>query len=465
MNSALVIDRARLRNAEVRHPILTLLEAGLLAVRPEQAVDRCVQRDGDVLRIVDRGGTLCVERRLASRRGRVFVIGAGKASVRMAAQLEAILGDHLAGGAVVAPREDQSRGQRRLRRIRLLAGDHPLPKGSSVAAGRALLQFAHSLGRNDFVLCCFSGGASSLIAVPVPGLDPDDLQAVGSALLGSGVPVGPMNIVRRHLSAVHGGRLAEALLPASFVTLLLSDVAGDLPEIIASGPTVADPSTYAQALDVVDRYSVRDRLPRSAVRVLEQGVAGIIRETVKPGAPAFRGNPVLLAAGGGDAVSAMIAAARQVGIRPIGLRKPLCGDADTLGERLGRLAPRLAARSRLLLAHGETTVIVRGSGMGGRNQQTAAAAALRLRLLGRGDTCVASFATDGVDGVTPAAGALVDAETAGLTRAGSGALSLEQALVDNNCYQALRASRDLLFTGPTGTNVADLFIAGAIEGG
>ena len=457
------IDRSRLRNGEIRRPMLDLLEAGLRAVHPEHAVDRCVRRDGDVLRIIDRAGNVCVERNLTSSRGRLFVVGAGKASVRMAARLEAILGDNLTGGVVVAPSGDRDRDRDpdwgRLRRIRILAGDHPFPKGSSAAAGKALLQFAQSVGRNDFVICCFSGGGSSLIAVPQSGLHIEDLQAASSVLLGSGVPVAPMNIVRRHLSVVHGGRLAEALLPASFVTLLLSDVAGDLPEIIASGPTVADPSTYAQALDVVDRYHLRDRLPRSVVRVLEQGRAGFLRETIKPGAPAFRGNPALLAAGGRDAVAAMEVTARKARIHPLVLRRPLGGDAEALGKRLGCLALRLAGRSRLLLAHGETTVIIRGSGTGGRNQQTAAAAALQLSE--SNDTCVASFATDGVDGITTAAGALVDGETAELARVN---LSLEQALADNNCYPALRASRDLLWTGPTGTNVADLFIAGAIGG-
>ncbi len=447
------IDRSSLRDVTAREPILALLEAGLHAVSPEAAVDRCVTRTGNAVRVSDPMSKQRVEYRLGPGRGRLFVIGAGKASVRMAARLEAVLGPDLAGGVVVAPPGTGNP----LCRVRLLVADHPLPTRTSEHAGRELLRYAHSLTENDFVICCFSGGGSSLIAVPQAGLQPGDLQAVSSVLLLSGVPVDRMNIVRRHLSLIHGGRLGLALHPARFVTLLLSDVAGDLPETIASGPTVPDPSTYSEALDVIDRASLRTRLPASVIRVLEDGRNGRIPETIKPGDPVIHGNPAFLAAGAGSAVSAMAATARNIGVRPVVLRTPLCGDADTLGRRLGRLAPRLAERSRLLLAHGETTVIVRGSGHGGRNQQTAAAAALQLSGCKRGS--VVSFATDGVDGVTTAAGAIVDGQTARLVRANGDGLTLERAVAENDCYPALRASRDLLLTGPTGTNVADLFIA------
>jgi len=451
------IDRLRLRDGLAREPILALLEAGLQAVSPEAAVDRCIQVQGTTLRIVDPASDRSVEHKLISGTKHVFVLGAGKASVRMAARLESLLGPHLAGGVVVAP----AGAQIRLRHVRQIVGDHPFPTSASEAAGRELLKFAESRTRGDLVLCLFSGGGSSLIAVPQPGLEPGDLQAVSSELLRSGVPVRPMNIVRRHLSSIHGGRLAAALRPASFVTLLLSDVAGDLPETIASGPTVADPSTYMDALDVIDQYGVRGRLPGPALRVLERGRAGALPETLKPGDSVFRGNPALLAAAAGDAVSAMAAASQAVGMRPVVVSGPLGGDADALGKRLARIALRLAVRSRLLLAHGETTVVVRGSGRGGRNQQAAAAAALRLS--GCGGVIVTSFASDGVDGVTPAAGAIVDGRTAQLVRENREGFTLEQAVADNDCYPALQASGDLLMTGPTGTNVADLFVAGGIR--
>jgi len=449
-----VIDRSCLRDATAREPILALLEAGLHAVSPEAAVDRCVTKVGRTLYVTDPMSKRKIERKLGAGRERVLVIGAGKASVRMAARLESVLGSDLAGGIVVAPPGTGSS----LHRIRLLVGDHPLPTDASEEAGRELLRYAHSLTEDDFVFCCFSGGASSLIAVPQAGLQPGDLRAVSSVLLTSGVPVDRMNTVRRHLSLIHGGRLGLALHPAQFATLLLSDVADDLPETIASGPTVPDPSTYSEALAIIDRANVRKRLPVSVVRVLEAGRDGRLPETVKPGDPVLRGNPAFLAAGAANAVSAMAAAACAMGIRPIVLRTPLCGDAEVVGRQLGRLAPRLVKRSRLLIAHGETTVIVRGSGQGGRNQQTAAAAALQLSGCKQGR--VASFATDGVDGVTTAAGAIVDGQTAGWVRVAGDGLALERALAENDCYPALQASRDLLQTGLTGTNVADLFVVG-----
>jgi hydroxypyruvate reductase len=439
-------DRAVLRDLLRREGILSLLEEVLRALHPAVLLPANVRRLGDRLDIVGR------EHSLVGRR--ILAVGAGKASAEMALALERILRDRLADGVVVTryghavPTEQ----------IRVLEAGHPIPDENGLAASRAVLTLAESVQEDDLVIGLFSGGGSALLPLPVGGVTLADLAETTRLLLLSGAAIEEVNTVRRHLSRLQGGQLARTLYPATVASLLLSDVLGDRIEAIASGPTAPDPTTFADARDVLLRYDPLERVPEPVREHLRRGASGEVPETPKPGDPIFsRVEHVLLA---GVASSSQIACRKgerqgfRVGPLPVAVE----GEARDLGARLARAAQDLAERGEkaLLVGSGETTVTVRGGGLGGRNQEAALSAAVGLDGV-RGAFAVC-FATDGSDGPTDAAGAIVDGETS--ARARSLSLSLERALAENDAHPLLRATGDLLLTGPTGTNVADLVLVG-----
>lgn len=389
----------------------------------------------------------CLPRHLPpAPRGRTIVVGAGKASAAMARALE----DHWQGelSGLVVTRYGYAV---RCERIEIVEASHPVPDAAGLAAATRILELVSGLTADDLVLCLVSGGGSSLLALPAAGLTLDDKQDVNRALLKSGATIGEMNCVRRHLSAIKGGRLAAACHPAQVVTLLMSDVPGDAPIDIASGPTVADPTTCADALDIIRRYGID--VPAAVTRVLASGAG----ESIKPGDPRLAGAQTRMIATPQMALEAAATLARDAGYTPSILGDAIEGEARDVGKVMAGIARQVARHAQpvappcVLLSGGETTVTVRGNGRGGRNVEFLLSLALAL------DGLPGIFAlagdTDGVDGQEEIAGAIVAPDT--LARAQEMGLRPRDALDDNDAHGFFEALGDSVITGPTLTNVND----------
>jgi hydroxypyruvate reductase len=395
-------------------------------------------------------------------RGRVVLIAAGKAASTMARAAEGLLGPVLADALVV----DVSDRIPLARTRRLLAG-HPVPDEAGRRAAGEVEALARSLGPDDLLLLLVSGGASALLPAPAEGLTLDDKARTTAVLLRSGATIAELNAVRKHLSRLKGGGLARAAAPARVVCLALSDVVGDDPSTIASGLAAPDPTTYDTALEVLERKAVREMVPAAVRRHLEAGARGERPETPKPGDPLFRRVAFAVVGSNRRSVAAASREARRQGLRPLVLTTRLEGEAREVARALAAVLrecveeARPAAPPVCLLAGGETTVTVRGSGRGGRNQELVLAAAEPLRAFPV-PALVASLATDGVDGNSDAAGGVADTRT--LVRAEAIGLAPPSAfLAENDSRGFLGPLGDLIVTGPTGTNVMDLtvLLAGA----
>jgi glycerate 2-kinase len=371
----------------------------------------------------------------------------------MATAAARLLGDRVRAGLVigVAP-ADVPAG------FESIVGGHPLPTSASEAAGRKALALASSLGAGETLLVLISGGASALMAVPADGLTLDDKRATTSRLLRAGADIHALNTVRKHLSALKGGWLA-ARAGGACDTLVISDVVGDDPSVIASGPTVADASRFADALEVLARFDGEAAYPPAVVARLRRGAAepdGAVRETPKPDDPRLLRASTTIIGSRRDAMAGAVAEAASLGYEIVRLDDPVVGDARTTAVSHVRAALARAAgvaRPVCIVSSGETTVHVTGGGKGGRNQEFALAAAHLLPEIGT-PAIVASVGTDGIDGPTDAAGAIADSTT--MARAAAAGLSPERHLSDNNSYAFFDALGDLIHTGPTGTNVGDL---------
>ena len=392
---------------------------------------------------------LCIPPHLpdpASVRGRLVVIGAGKASAAMAQAVEQHWPGPLTGLVVTrygygAPCE----------RIEIVEAAHPVPDEAGLRAAERLLAFVGGLTADDVVLCLISGGGSSLLPLPLAGVTLADKQAINRALLASGATITEMNCVRRHLSAIKGGRLAAACHPARVLTLLISDVPGDDPIDIASGPTVADPTTCADALDIVRRYGIA--LPPAAREVLDSGRG----ESVKPGDPRLAGIETRIVAAPQQALEAAAAVAHKAGVTAHILGDAIEGEARDVGKVLAGLALQVAGRGQpftapcVLLSGGETTVTVRGTGRGGRNVECLLS--MGIALGGHPRIHALAGDTDGVDGQEETAGAVWTPDT--LQRAWVLGLRPKDRLADNDGHGFFEALGDQVNTGPTRTNVND----------
>ena len=393
---------------------------------------------------------LCIAPQLPSPEslgaGRLVVIGAGKASAAMARAVEDAWRGPL-GGLVVTRYGYAVPCQR----IEIVEAAHPVPDDAGVAAAERILETVRGLAADDLVLCLISGGGWSLLTLPPPGATLADKQALNRALLASGASIGEMNCVRRHVSAIKGGRLAAACHPARVLTLLISDVPGDRPGDIASGPTVADPTTCADALDIVRRYGIA--IPQPLRRLLESGEG----ESVKPGDPRLARAETRIVAAPQLALEAAAAVARADGVAVHILGDSIEGEAKDVGKVLGAIALQVAERRQpfappcVLLSGGETTVTVRGGGRGGRNVEFLLALAIGLD--GRPGIHALAADTDGVDGQEEIAGALLAPDS--LARAWALGMRPKDRLADNDGHGFFQALGDSLVTGPTLTNVND----------
>ncbi|HYT97743.1 MAG TPA: glycerate kinase [Casimicrobiaceae bacterium] len=393
----------------------------------------------------------------AAPKGRTIVVGAGKASAAMAKAFDDAWTHPVSG--IVVTRYGYGTD---CRRIEIVEAAHPVPDAAGAAAASRIRDLVHGLSADDLVVCLISGGGSSLLVLPAEGITLADKQAVNRALLKSGATISEMNCVRRHLSGIKGGRLAAACHPAKVVTLLISDVPGDDPIDIASGPTVADPTTCADALDVIRRYAID--APDAVMRVLESGAG----ETVKPGDPRLARAECSIIATPQMALEAAAAVARAANIAPLILSDRIEGEARDVGKVMAGISLHVISHGQpiappcVLLSGGETTVTVRGKGRGGRNVEFLLSLAIALE----GNVCIYAIAgdTDGVDGEEEIAGAVVTPDT--LERAWTKGIRPRESLANNDGHGFFDALGDSVVTGPTFTNVNDfraILVTGAAE--
>ena len=384
------------------------------------------------------------------------MVGAGKASGAMAHALEEILGDRITAGLVVV----KNRYTTHTRKIKLVEADHPIPDERGLRAANEILALARDAGEGDLLIVLISGGGSALTPCPAPPITLEEKQVLTRLLSAAGVNINELNAVRKHCSLFKGGRLAQAAAPASVLSLILSDVIGDHLDVIASGPTAPDQTTFGSALAILDRFGLRAKAPRAVVEHLERGARGEIPETPKAGDPLFRrvenrviGNNTLV-------VQAAVQAAEALGFNAHLLTRSLEGEAREVGKEFAKRAHEVSTSRKpvgppgCLIAGGETTVTVRGSGLGGRCQEFALAAALALQ--GMEDVVVLAAGTDGRDGPTDAAGAIADRET--VARGERRNLDAHASLEGNDSYRFFSALGDLVTTGPTNTNLMDLYL-------
>jgi hydroxypyruvate reductase len=393
--------------------------------------------------------------------GRIFLVGGGKAGRPMALAAAAALEGKVAGGAIAVPRGEGGA----LGAVRLIEAGHPLPDEGSREAAQAMLDVVSQAGENDLVIALMSGGGSAMISAPPGGVSSSDKEAVFRLLLRSGADITEFNTVRKHLSRVKGGRIARAAHPARVWALLLSDVPGDDPSVIASGPFSPDPSTFGDARRVLVERKLYDAIPDAVRAHIEGGIAGRIPESPKPEDPVFRGVSLAVIGSNRVALDAAAGAAREEGvgtvrILPGFLRGEARECARAFAEELRKAAAAVPQGGAVvLIAGGETTVTVRGKGKGGRNQEFALSAAVAMD--GMPGMAVLSGGTDGIDGPTDAAGAYADGTT--ISRAAALGLSPESHLERNDAYPILKALSDLVVTGPTGTNVTDIAMGIAVR--
>ncbi|MEJ5202282.1 MAG: glycerate kinase [Anaerolineales bacterium] len=430
--------------------VRSVLTAALQAVDPYQAVQSALHRTGDQLKVAEQVYSLKDFRQ-------IHVVGAGKAAYPMALALEDVLGDSLSGGLVIT-KEGHLPPESALRRVRILEAGHPLPDARGVEATRQMLGLLDNASAEDLVFCLISGGGSALMTAPVDEVSLSDLQQLTTRLLHCGATIKQINTLRKHLDQVKGGGLARRTAPARLCTLILSDVVGDPLDVIASGPTIPDASTFQDAWQVLESFSLLDEIPPGICAYLKRGLQGKAAETLKPGDPLFQSVQNVLVASNIKAAKAAAERTRSLGFHTLLLTTFLQGEARQAGALLAAIARQVCTsaeplpRPACLIAGGETTVTVRGRGKGGRNQELVLGAVEGLADVPQ--SLLISLATDGGDGPTDAAGAV--ASDATLARARALGLDPQDYLKRNDAYHFFEPLDDLLKTGPTQTNVNDL---------
>ncbi|HWQ56471.1 MAG TPA: glycerate kinase [Bryobacteraceae bacterium] len=418
----------------MRREALAIFRAALKAADPAGAVARALEAGK------------------YDRYRRIFVIGAGKAGATMAHAAERVLGRRIEAGLINTKYGHVAK----LRRIELNECGHPVPDERGVEGARRIAAMAEGAGADDLVICLVSGGASALLPLPAEPVTLAEKQEITRLLLACGANIHEINAVRKHISSIKGGQLARLAAPAAVESLLLSDVIGDDLDVIGSGPTAPDASTFGRALEILDKYGLRARAPEAVRKRLERGAEGEIPETPKPGDEVFRrtGNRVI----GSNrlAVDAAAAHARELGYRPLVLSTFVEGETREIARMHAAIAKEIVHSGRpvkrpaCIITGGETTVTLKGQGKGGRNQEFVLAAAIDIA--GMHDVVVLSAGTDGTDGPTDAAGAIADGRTLERNPCAP------EFLANNDAYHYFAPLGDLVMTGPTGTNVMDVRI-------
>ena len=427
---------------KAREILIKLINSAIESVEPSSAMRKWAKIEKEKLRI--------------EGYEKVVVVGGGKAGAAMAITLEQMLGERLTEGIVNIPKGTMP--EISPRKIKLVGAGHPIPDESGMEGTRRMVELVSGLGQRDLVICLISGGGSALMPLSAEGITLSQLQEVTLLLLKSGATIQEVNAVRKHLSAVKGGQLARAAYPARMVSLIISDVVGDRLDTIASGPTYPDPTTYSDALSVLKKYKLKEKVPPRIIVHLINGVKGVIPETPKVGEECFQNAYYKIIASNADALAAAAEVGRAHGLNVHILTTTMQGEARQVGEYLSHVTrevyetERPIPRPALLLLGVETTVTVKGEGIGGRNQELVLSTALGIA--GLKTTTIVSFSTDGIDGPTDATGAVADGFT--IQRAEQLGLDPSCYLENNDSYHFFKELGDLLITGPTGTNVMDV---------
>jgi glycerate 2-kinase len=426
------------------------LECALNAADPKQLIHSKIKLKNSYL-TVNGGDSFSLE-----RFKNIYVVGGGKASALMAQALEEVLGKHITAGLVNVPYG----AKLETKIVELNEASHPIPDQAGVEGTFRIMDIVDQAKGDELVICLISGGGSSLMPLPRAGILLQDIRTLTDTLLKSGASIIEINIVRKHLSAFKGGWLAKKAYPATLINLLLSDVIGDSIESIASGPSAPDSSTFCDAQKVLEKYNLWQTTSSSIRKVLSEGVKGLLEETPKPKDPAFANVHNVIIGNNRTATQAAAEYLKAEGLKTIHFDDPLDGEASHIGKALAKFAGKVSAydfslpKPIAVVAGGETTVKVKGDGIGGRNQELELSAALHLA---DSETCViASLSTDGVDGPTDAAGAIIDGYT--LKRAAQFGLDPAKSLEHNDSYSFFSRLSDLVVTKPTGTNVNDISV-------
>jgi hydroxypyruvate reductase len=426
-----------------------LYRAGLVAVDPKEAVRAHFKREGTQLRFGNKAFDL-------NRFERILAVGAGKASAPMAVAVEEILGDRITAGIVNVKYGYTDE----VKKIRLVEAGHPVPDEKGMEGARLMVDLVSGATEKDLVICLISGGGSALMPLPVEGISLQQKQEVTKLLLACGATINEMNALRKHISRVKGGQLARLAAPATLLSLILSDVVGDPLDVIASGMTVPDTSTFEEVHGIFQKFGILEKVPKSILAHIESGRRGTIAETPKEGDPIFARVLNLVIGSNMLALQAIEKAATSLGYRPLIFSSFIEGEAREVAKVLIGLAKEVRKTQHpigapaCLIFGGESTVTIRGKGMGGRNQEIALSAALCME--GMRDALFLSLGTDGSDGPTDAAGALADGGTVG--RAQELGMKALEYLQENNSYHFFDKLGDLIKTGPTNTNVNDIQI-------
>jgi glycerate 2-kinase len=433
----------------LRRDSLEILEAALISADPEKAILNNIKRDGYLIKVDKRIYDL-------NKYLRILIIGGGKAGGRMAEAIEQVLGDRITDGLLNIP---SSQNQYCLKHIKLNLCAHPIPDAEGVKGVKAILKLVEGCSERDLVICLISGGGSALMPLPAEGLSLQDLQNITSLLLKQGATINDLNIVRKHLDRFKGGQLARACGKADILTLILSDVVGDPIDIIASGPTAPDPSTYNDAVAIMKKTQVWDLSPENIKNWLSKGVRGEIPETPKSNDPIFDRVQNVVIANNMMALEAAEGEAKKRGYNTLILSSLIEGEAKIVGGVYAAIAGEIILSGRpiqspaAVIAGGETTVEVHGLGNGGRNQELVLGAVKKITDL---NCVVVSMGTDGIDGPTDSTGGLVDGAT--LSKSLKAGLNIEKSLRENDSHSHLNKLKDTLKTGPTGTNVNDIHL-------
>jgi len=427
----------------------SIFYAGIEAVDPFKAVKRYVKKEEGLLKIGEKNYRLDEIRH-------IFVVGLGKAGVPMARAVEEILGDKITEGIVVVKYGHGGE----LRKVKVLESSHPIPDEKGLEAAERIISLLQKTKKDDLVICLISGGGSALLPAPVKRVSLEDKQKVTQLLLDCGASIEEINTIRKHLSRTKGGQLARLAFPARLHSLILSDVVGDRLDTIASGPTVPDETSFRQCWEIIEKYNLSSYLPEPAIDHLKKGLEGKIKETPKPGDPIFNKVDNLIVASNILALEAAKKKAEGLGYNSLILSSFIVGDTREAAGFHVALAKEIVSSGNpvpppaCILSGGETTVKVKGKGLGGRCQEFALAACIKMR--GLGNTFMLGAGTDGTDGPTDAAGAFATSST--WERAKKMDLLPEEFLENNDSYNFFKRVGGLFLTGPTGTNVMDLRI-------
>jgi glycerate 2-kinase len=433
----------------MRRDAIEIFNAGISAVKPDQAILNHCRLDNNHLIVGPNQYDL-------NRCDHIYVIGAGKATAIMAKTIEQLLGNRIDQGCIIVKYDHTVK----LDRIRIHQAGHPLPDENGVAGAKEILKLARKAGSTDLIICLISGGGSALMPLPAKGISLTDKQTATDILLHCGAPIYAINTLRKHLSALKGGQLARIAAPAQMLTLILSDVIGDDLEVIASGPTAPDPTSFADCLKIINLYGLINKMPSNIIDHIKLGLVSQQLETPKPENSFFKNVRNIIIASNREAIHGAQSHAKDLGYNSLILSSMIEGETREVARVHLAIAKEIIQSANpipppaCLISGGETTVTIKGSGKGGRNQEFALAAATDLGT--KGQIVVLSGGTDGTDGPTDAAGAISD--TATLLRANAEKMDPNVFLKNNDSYNFFLKLNDLLITGPTHTNVMDLRI-------